>query len=241
MKIDVLGVKIDDLTYDEAVGEVNSFWNIGKHYVVTPNPEMVMYATQHPDHKIVLNRADMSIADGIGIVWASIMLGRPLKGRVTGTDLAEKLIGEAAKRGETVFFLGGRNNAAEESAKKFLKHFKGLRVAGWAEGDASEKGDDEIRCLIGNKQIGLLLVAYGHPGQEYWISRNIQYLNVKVAMGIGGAFDFWSGKAIRAPLWVRKIGLEWLYRLVRDPRRFSRQLALPAFVIRILWRVWSSE
>lgn len=234
MKVEILGVRIDDLTYGEAIEKVHRFWRTGgKHFIVTPNPEMVMYASSHPDHKDVLNKADMAVADGIGIVLASAWQGNRLRGRVTGTDLAEKLVGEAAKCGETVFFLGGYGGVAEASAKKFVGRFEGLKVAGWYEGDAGEIGDFRVRQELRDKEIGLLLVAYGHPKQEYWMARNLPYLNVKVAMGIGGAFDFWAGKSKRAPLFVRRIGLEWLYRLIRDPGRLSRQLVLPIFVIKV--------
>src|SRR5437660_2057678 len=176
----------------------------------------------------------MAVADGAGIVLASAILGKKLQGRVTGTDLAEKLVAEASRLGETVFFLGGRYGAAERSAEHFGRRFPSLKVAGWAEGDGSEKGDLQTRKMLMGKQIGLLLVAYGHPKQEYWMERNLSALDVKVAMGVGGAFNFWSGRSRRAPEWMRRWGLEWLYRLMREPWRIKRQLVLPLFVIKVL-------
>jgi N-acetylglucosaminyldiphosphoundecaprenol N-acetyl-beta-D-mannosaminyltransferase len=237
-KFEVLGVRIDDLDYKGAVEQVRSWWREGgKHYIVTPNPEMIMYADGHDDHKKVLNESDMSVPDGIGIVWASFVLGKNLKGRVTGTDLAEKLVEEASRYGESVFFLGGHYGVARESAKRFLKRFPNLMVAGWSEGDSSTSGDIETRGFLRNKKIGLLLVAYGYPGQEYWIARNLVYLDVKVAMGIGGAFDFWAGRSTRAPIWVRRMGLEWIYRLIREPWRLKRQLAIPLFMVKVLGQI----
>lgn len=235
MRVEVLGVKVESINYQEAVERVKSWWKEGgRHYVVTPNPEIIMYARSHPDHREILNKADMSVPDGAGVVWASRMLGEPLKGRVTGADLAEKLIKEAAESGETVFFLGGYGGVSEVAARKFTARFPGLKVAGWAEGDASTDGDEGIRKVLGQENIGLLLVAYGHPKQEYWMARNLVHLNVKVAMGIGGAFDYWSGRLARAPGWMRRVGLEWVYRLLREPWRVKRQLALPLFGLLII-------
>lgn len=235
MKVEVLGVQVDDVNYSEAVEKVKHWWKEGgRHYIVTPNSEMVVYAASHPDHLKILNAADMSIPDGAGVVWASRVLGKKITGRVTGTDLAEKLIGQAVESGESVFFLGGVGGVAEASAKRFVRRFPNVKVTGWAEGDASSAGDIEIRKILLGKRIGLLLVAYGAPKQEYWISRNLSELDVKVAMGIGGAFDFWSGKVKRAPRWMQTLGLEWLFRLIQEPGRIKRQIMLPVFVVRVL-------
>jgi len=237
---EVLGVKIDNVDMDEAIRKVRGFFKSGKKaYVVTPNPEMVMLARRDSEFQRILNGADLAIPDGIGLVWASRILGRPLRSRVTGTDLFQELCAEAARRGGKVFLLGAGRGVAEKAARKLRRRYQKLRIAGTFAGDASPKGDKETvaavkAAAINNQQstinnIDLLFVAYGCGKQEKWIARNLKKVPVKVAVGVGGAFDFVAGDVPRAPRIIRRFGFEWLYRLVRQPWRLRRQLALIPF------------
>lgn len=235
MKVNLLNVSIDNISTSECLTTVREWLNApGKHYIVTPNPEFVVYAQQDANFREILNRADLAIADGIGLIWAARLLGLPLAERITGSDFAAKLIEEAARQGKSIFFLGGRSGVAQKSADRFKTQFPSLKIAGVAEGDSSAKGDHQIRKTLSKHDISLLLVAYGHPRQEYWIKRNLPEVNAQIMIGVGGAFDYWSGRVARAPKWLRQLGLEWLYRLISEPWRLRRQLALPVFVWLVL-------
>jgi len=235
MRANVLGVLIDGVTYDQARDLISGWWEgHAGHFITTPNPEILVYAKHNPEYMDTIAKADLAIPDGVGVILAGKILGTPFQNRLTGADLAEGLIELSAKRGKRVFFLGGRNNVAQEAADVFRRRFPELKVVGSAEGDPDASYDQQTRDLLGTDRIDLLLVAYGHPKQEYWIARNLSHLNVKVAMGIGGSFDFWSGKARRAPYPLRALGFEWAYRLIREPWRWRRQLALPQFVALVL-------
>jgi len=231
--VDVLGVRVDNVSMEEAVTGVKKLFRSGKKgYIVTPNPEMVVAARSDREFAQILNDANLAIADGIGLVWASRILGTPLKERVAGTDLFLNLCAEAARRGGKVFLLGGREGIAARVAGELKKRYPKLRIAGTFAGDRSERGDKETVAVIKKASpIDLLFVAYGHGKQERWIARNLEKVPVKVAMGVGGAFDFIGGKVPRAPMFIQRLGLEWLFRLTKQPRRIRRQLVLIPFTI----------
>lgn len=227
-RIEILGVKIDDLSLDEAVNLVNS-WLIrkGKHFIVTPNPEFLVAAHKDASFKKVLNSADLSIPDGVGLKFSG-----KLKNRVSGIDLMERLISEASKKAYTVGFLGGRKNVAKKAAENLQKKFPKLKIS-FAEsgGEIDQEGKylklpKELKIL----NCDILFVAFGAKKQEKWISRNIQAISVKVAMGVGGAFDYFSGEIRRSPKILRDLGLEWLFRLLTEPWRIKRQLALIEYI-----------
>lgn len=188
-------------------------WNPGKHYIVTPNPEFLVTAQKDPVFKKILNEADLSIPDGAGLKLSGKinpdLIG--VKNTVTGTDLMEKLIELSAEKGFAVGLLGGRNGVAEQTAERLKKKYSGLKI-----NVVNEK-------LI---PVDILFVALGAPKQEKWIALNLSKIPVKVAMGVGGAFDYLSGRIPRAPRWIRKLGLEWLFRLMIQPWRIKRQLKL---------------
>lgn len=230
MKVNILGISVDNVSFEEATSKVRDLLLAGnKDYIVTPNPEFIVYAQNDIQFRDTLNKATLAVPDGIGLIWASKILGNPLKERVAGVDLAEKALSLAAELGKTVFFLGGNGNTSQRAVEVMRVKYPGLRVISCWPGDASSQGDQETLEKIGTEKIGLLLVAYGHPKQEFWINRNLPKLEVGLAMGVGGAFDFWSGDISRASKWVRNLGLEWLYRLLRQPWRIKRQLALIKF------------
>ncbi len=238
----ILGVRIDDVTYNEAIeycasvipasgdGSGRPF---GPRYVVTPNPEFVMLARWHTDFRSILERSCLSIPDGVGLRIAASLAGMPLRAQVRGTDLAYGLAALAPERKWRVFLLGGAPGVAEQAAASLARRFPGIEIAGTFAGDASPNGDLETRDAI--RQAGrcdLLLVAYGAPKQERWIARNLDGLDVGIAIGVGGVLDFMAGRVRRAPTWIRDAGLDWLYRLVKQPSRWKRQAStLPAFLV----------
>ena len=229
MKVDVLGVKIDRVDMRQAVDQVVQLVaKSGKHYVVTPNPEIVMAAQQDHELLTILNSADLAVPDGIGLVWAN----SALHSRVAGVDLMRELCKVSAQKGFTVGLLGGAPKVAEKTAQVLKNQYPGLQVIFVYAGDGSMAGDEEIRRQMG-AGIDLLFVAFGFPKQERWIARNLPYIPVKVAMAVGGSFDLIAGQKKRAPEWLQQLGLEWLWRLVREPWRWRRQLALGKFV----WQV----
>jgi N-acetylglucosaminyldiphosphoundecaprenol N-acetyl-beta-D-mannosaminyltransferase len=199
-----------------------------KAFLVTINPEIIMLARNDKDYLKVLKSADLAVCDGIGVVWAGKMFGKKFNGRVHGVDLVEKVCEFVAKRPIIVGFLGGYENVALKTAECLKKKYPELRVS-------FANSNFEIRnSKFEIPETDILFVAFGSPKQEKWIYENLYKLDVKVAIGVGGAFDFISGQVRRAPKWMRKIGLEWLFRLIIQPWRIKRQLALPKFAILVL-------
>ncbi len=192
-----------------------------KYYIVTPNPELLIIASKDSNYQEVLNNAKLALPDGIGVMIAGKIMGVSLKERIHGVDLVESLSKEVSKQPITVGFLGAGPNIAELTAECLRKKYPGLKV-----GLVSKDWSEELK----NKKVDILFVAFGSPKQEIWISENLGVLPAKVVVGVGGAFDFISGKVRRAPLLMRKIGLEWLFRLIIQPWRIKRQLRLIQFV-----------
>lgn len=219
MKVKILGVKIDNLTMDEVLQEVEVFLTDNQqHYIVTPNPEFLVKAQKDKEFKEILNRADLAIPDGMGLIFASRFLGQPLKGRVTGTDLMEKICQRAALRGWSVFLIGDREDGlAEETANQLKNKYSGLKITGSSFNDVILKG------VFKGTSSKILFIASGAPTQEKWIAQNLAKMpSVGLAMGVGGAFNFISGRVQRAPRFLREVGLEWFWRLFCQPRRIGR-------------------
>jgi len=237
--INILGVRVDNYSLREVL-QILSGW-IGERrraHAVTVNPEFVVRAQKDSEFKEALNRSDLAICDGVGVYWASRLLNSGVKERIAGVDLMEELCRLASKRDWKVFLLGARAGVAKKAARELKRQFAKLNILGTYEGNSHPTDDklviNQIKKLSGGSHIDLLFVAYGHPNQEKWISRNLRYLDVGVAMGVGGALDYLSGTVPRAPLFLRKLGFEWLYRLLRQPSRWRRQLALPKFAYLVL-------
>jgi N-acetylglucosaminyldiphosphoundecaprenol N-acetyl-beta-D-mannosaminyltransferase len=205
------------------------------HQIATVNPEFVMTAQQDEPFRQVLNTADLCLADGIGLVWAARWLGRPVPGRVPGSEFVYHLAGLAAENGWRLFLLGASPGVAEAAAAVFQHRYPHLIIAGTYAGSPAPAENDQIVQRINQSMADVLYVAYGAPRQDKWISRNRQTLTtVRLAMGVGGALDFVTGRAVRAPRWLQRLGLEWLHRLYREPWRWRRMLALPRFVWAVL-------
>ncbi len=230
-------------------------WLIGrqKKWIATVNPEFVMEAMKEANFKrILVKKTDLNVMDGIGLVWArelrlkkglarwikgflvavEILLGKHGQKVVAGSELMEDMGCLTKKRGYRMFFLGGWGDRAKRTAESFERKYKGLKV-GWSPGRPEVKKEVVI-AKINRFKPQILLVAYGMKSQEEWIERNLKKLEVGVVMGVGRSFDYYSGDLKRAPKVWRKIGLEWLYSLIREPRRWRRQVALVGFVVKVL-------
>jgi N-acetylglucosaminyldiphosphoundecaprenol N-acetyl-beta-D-mannosaminyltransferase len=232
----ILGVPIHTVTMTETLDIVRHFMHRPPlHQICTTNPEFVMTAQKDSVFARVLQEADLCIADGIGLVWASRWLGRPLPERVPGSELVYHLAQLAAAEGWRLFLLGAAPGVAETAASVFQAHYPTLTIAGTYAGSPDPAQNEAIVQRINDSRADLLFVAYGAPRQDKWIARNRQALKtVRVAIGVGGALDFVSGRAVRAPRWLQKLGLEWLHRLIREPWRWRRMLALPQFALKVL-------
>ncbi|HHV61482.1 MAG TPA: WecB/TagA/CpsF family glycosyltransferase [Firmicutes bacterium] len=208
----------------------------GVHHVVTLNAEMAVLATRDAEFGDIVRAADMVVPDGAGIVWAAKVLGRRLPARVAGYDLMLAIAGLAAERGEAVFLLGGRPGIADTAAKALCARYPELRVAGTHHGYFAGAESGVIADAVNKSGATYLFVALGAPKQEKWIAEHKAALapGVKVCMGVGGSFDVLAGVVARAPDWAGRMGLEWLYRLVTQPRRAGRMLALPRFAYAVL-------
>ncbi len=236
----ILGVRVDDVTIPESVSIIESFIRSGKkHQVVTTNPEFVMAARKNREFRAALNASSLSIPDGIGVVYASGIFGRKIRERATGADLVERLAELAAGRDFTLYFLGAGPGVAGKAAAILAGRYPGLKVVGTYGGSPSPEDEPEITGRINAVRPDILCVAYGSPRQDLWIARVLPRLDVSVAIGVGGTFDFIAGVSKRAPEWVRASGFEWLHRLIGEPWRWKRMLNLPKFALLCLGRALS--
>ncbi len=231
----ILGCRVDPVGMAEALERITGFLRSGRPaHVVTLGAEMVMLALRERAYQSVINGAELVAPDTVGIVVASRLLGTPLRERVAGIELVERLCELAAFESFSVYLLGGANGVAKKSAAELSERHRGLRIAGTHHGYFTAADDRHIVAEIRNSGANIVLVALGFPRQEYWIARHLPELSCAVCIGVGGTLDILAGKLKRAPLLMRRLGLEWLYRLLREPRRLRRQLILPAFATRVL-------
>jgi len=228
MKIEILGVKIDKINSAEIIKHIGSFLNSNNgHYIVTANPEIAVLARKDQKFRDIVNGADLVVPDGIGLVFASKIISQreSLNERIQGIDLIYKIAKNFDNPAQKIriFFLGARGEGAKLAAQKIKKNFSHIQIAGFFAGDASEEGDRVAVSIINQSKPNILFVAYGAPRQEKWIARNLKKVpDVRLAIGVGGAFDMISGRIARAPRWMREAGLEWLWRLIQQPWRIKR-------------------
>lgn len=233
--LEILGVRVDDATYDDVLAQVDAFVASGEpHQITTLNPEMLVAAYGDPAFRQDLNRSDLNVADGVGLMFAARWLGNPLQERVTGSDGIYRLAAHCAHRGYRLYLLGAAPGVADAVAERLTMQNPELEVAGTYAGSPRRDEEDDIIEQVRARKPDLLLVAYGVPDEEKWIARNRSRLGVPVMVGVGGSFDFVAGLTKRAPVWMRRVGLEWFYRLIREPWRWRRQLALPRFVVLVM-------
>ncbi len=205
----------------------------GPHQVVTVNPEFIMRAQEDAHFGRVLEEAALAIPDGQGLLWAARVLGRPLRERVAGSDMAPALAALSAARGYRLYLLGAAPGVAECAAAILSERHPGVRIVGAYAGSPSLAEEEAIVARIVAARPDILFVAYGAPAQDLWIHRNQPRMRVPVAIGVGGTLDFIAGVRKRAPVWMQRRGLEWLFRLLQEPRRWRRMLALPRFAGRV--------
>lgn len=231
----LLGVPVDPLTEAEAVDWVARAITEGRsRLVISVNPERIMHAAREPAFAAVLKGADLALADGAGVVWAARRLGHGVPGRVAGVDFVEALAARGAARGWRFFFLGGGPGVAEAAGRALAERYPGFILAGTHAGSPDPASDAATIDAVRSSGAQLLFLAYGAGAEEAWLARNLGPSGASVGMGVGGAFDFISGRVRRAPRWMRNLGLEWLHRLSHQPWRWRRMIALPRFVIRVM-------
>ena len=231
----LLGVPVDPLTEAEAVDWVARTIADGlPRLVISVNPERIMHAGRDPALAAVLRGADLALADGAGVVWAARRLGHPLPERVAGVDFVAALAARGAARGWRFFFLGGGPGVAEAAGRVLSQTHPGFILAGTHAGSPHPSSDAATIEAVRSSGAQLLFLAYGGGAEEAWLARNLAASGATLGMGVGGAFDFISGRVRRAPRWMRNWRLEWLHRLWREPWRWRRMIALPRFVIRVM-------
>jgi N-acetylglucosaminyldiphosphoundecaprenol N-acetyl-beta-D-mannosaminyltransferase len=230
----VLGVRVDCLDMGAALDRIEELVDAGGHHqVATVNPEFVMSAQKDPEFSKVLESADLCLADGTGVVWAARRQGCELSGPVPGVDMIPPLAAMCARRGFRLFLLGAAPGVAAQLAARLRAEVPNLEVAAHS-GSPDPSSDDETLKLIPAHRAQVLLVAFGAPKQDLWIARLKDRLGVSVAIGVGGAFDYLTGRVPRAPVWMRRAGLEWLHRLANQPWRIRRMVVLPAYTFKVL-------
>jgi N-acetylglucosaminyldiphosphoundecaprenol N-acetyl-beta-D-mannosaminyltransferase len=238
----VLGVRVDRVSQLQALDLVDQMIALFRasgntlpcQQIVTVNTEFVMAAQKNIEFRQTINNAALVVADGIGVVWATRFVGFPTPERITGTDMLVALAKRCAERGYRLYLLGAAPGVAEQTGVCLQALAPGLQIAGTYAGTPALAEEDAIIERIHAANTDVLCVAYGAPSQELWIFRNLPRLPAAVAIGVGGAYDFLSGRQRRAPRAMQRIGLEWLYRFYREPWRWKRMLAIPRFMLLVL-------
>lgn len=233
VRTDVLGVGFDSLTIDEAV-KIALEYIEGRSgdYVVTPNPEIVWLCRNSADLKKAVGGAAMVLPDGVGIIYGAKILGTPLKEKLPGADFAEALIAGLSGRGGSVYLFGAKPGVADAAGQRLADQYPGLVIAGTHDGYFQD--DEPIIADINEKKPDFLMVCLGAPKQELWMEKNRGRLDVGLMAGLGGTLDVYAGTVKRAPERWRRLGLEWLYRLVKEPRRIGRMMKLPLFLFAVI-------
>ena len=233
-KIDILGVKVDSVTMAQAVAQVESYMDERKNVLIaTANAEMIMRATHDEELKNILNDAALVVPDGAGTVWAAHHLGYEMPERVAGYDLAQELMRIAPSKKQKVFFFGSAPGVAEKAKAKAEELYPGIEIVGTRDGYFKTEDEAAIIEEIKAAQPDLLLAALGVPKQEKWLHAHLKELNVPVSIGVGGTLDVMAGVMKRAPYWMQKAKLEWLFRGLLQPKRAGRLMALPKFVLKV--------
>lgn len=242
--IKIFGVRIDNVTLDDATKAVEKFLTEeSPHTIYTPNTEIVMACKEDENIKNIINSGDLIIPDGIGLIHGAKIKKKPLKERVTGFDLSMKILKIANEKGYSLFLLGGKDGIAKEASENIIKEYPNIKLAGFHHGyfkgsHIGFKGhEEELNIIddINKAKPDIIFVGLGFPKQEIWINANKDRLNCKVIIGNGGTMDILSGNTKRAPEVFQKLGLEWFYRLIKEPSRIKRQMVLPKFMLHVFF------
>lgn len=242
--IKIFGVKINNISFDEAVEEIKGYLKGDSiKTIYTPNPEIVMGAKDDEDLKSLLNKGDMITADGIGLIYASKIKKKPLKERVTGYDLSLKLLEIGNDNSYSIYLLGGKEGIAKKAGENIKKDYENINLVGYHNGYfkgshngyKNHKDEKHIIDEINLSNPDIIFVGLGFPNQERWINANKDKIKGKVIIGNGGVMDILSGNIKPAPDIYRKIGLEWLYRLIKEPSRIKRQIIIPKFMLKVIF------
>lgn len=239
--LDILGISVDKVDMHRAISIFSNLMEKEEcSMIVTPNSEILINATKDPSLRGIIESANLVIPDGIGLVYASKILGQPLKERVTGIDFMEMILIWLQEHGKSIYLLGskpemeGSEGVAELAAKKKQSQYPNLRIVGTHHGYFKPEEEAFLVEEINASGADVLCVALGSPKQEEFIARHRNNLKAKVAIGVGGSLDVWAGTLKRAPEFYQKHGLEWLYRFLQEPTRYKRMAALPTFMMRVM-------
>lgn len=233
-RVNILGVHVDAVTMAEALAQVETYMDERAGVMVaTANAEMIMRATHDKELMKILNEAALVVPDGAGTVWAAHHLGAAMPERVAGYDLAQELMRQAPAKNQRIFFFGSAPGVADKAKAKAEKLYPGINIVGTRNGFFTQKDEPAIIQQIKEAKPDLLFAALGVPKQEKWLYKYQKELNVPVSIGVGGTFDVMAGVMKRAPLWMQKAKLEWLFRGMLQPKRAGRLLALPKFVLKV--------
>jgi len=234
MRIDVLGVLFDNLTKAEAVDKAYDLMCRRQGaYVVTPNPEIVMHCRENEEMRAAVSEASLVIADGIGVIYGARILKTPLKEKIPGIDFTTELLAKMAEQGKSVYLFGSKPGVAEMAGENLVKRFEGLQLAGCHDGYFTN--DANIVRRINEAAPDLLLVCLGAPRQELWMRSRCAEVSAGLMIGAGGSIDVFAGVVQRAPEFWQRSGLEWLYRLLKEPRRIGRMMKLPKFLLCVIF------
>lgn len=235
-KVNILGVKVDKVNIAEAAERIMSFIceDGSAKAVYTPNSEIIMQGYRNEEIRDILNDAALLTADGIGVVYASRILKDPISERCAGFDVACALLEKMGKAGKSVYLFGSKPGVAQMAAENLKERYPGLVISGCADGYFDSEKEKTIINDINEKCPDVLFVCLGAPKQEKWIYANKNKLNVSVCMGLGGSLDVFAGTVERAPRFYQEHGIEWLYRLIKQPSRFVRMMELPKFAVTVL-------
>jgi N-acetylglucosaminyldiphosphoundecaprenol N-acetyl-beta-D-mannosaminyltransferase len=239
-RILMMGCLIDNLDMEETLQTIEGFIHDGTpHQQVSVNVDKLVKAGRDPALRQIINDSPLVNADGMPVVWASRLLGKPLKQRVTGVDLFDALMGRAAERGWRVYLLGARAEVVAEVRRRYAERYPTLQFAGARDGYWAAAEEPEVAAEIRRAQADLLFIALGSPHKERFLDRWQSVMRVPFAMGVGGSFDVAAGKVRRAPVWMQNAGLEWLFRFLQEPHRmFRRYFVQDMAFVGLLWREW---
>lgn len=231
--VNILGVDISKVNIPQAAEYIhNLVKNDGFHYIFTPNSEIIYNAYKNPEFMKIINSADLRTADGIGVVYASKIVGNKIKERAAGYDISREIL--KTSNGNTLYLFGAAPGIAEKAKAAIEKEYKNITVVGLHNGYFDKAEEEKIIADINEKQPDFLFVCLGSPKQEQWIYDNKDILKAKAALGLGGCLDVYADVVKRAPDIYIKLGLEWFYRLACEPKRFFRMLALPKFILTVI-------